>query len=76
MTTNTSERELETLSPNGPSSETSVPSEAQLPHESGEEEPIDGDGLILDNMDNMDDGSYDASQSLEEEPTMESEVTA
>ena len=37
MTTNTSERELETLSSNGPSSETSVPSEAQLPHESGEE---------------------------------------
>ena len=73
MTTNTSERELETLSPNGPSSGTSAPSEAQLPHESGEEEPIDGDGLILDNMD---DGSYDASQSLEEEPTMESEVTA
>ncbi len=73
MTTNTNERELETLSPNGPSSGTSAPSGAQLPHDSGEEEPIDGDGLILDNMYV---GSYDASQSLEEEPTMEGEVTA
>ena len=42
----------------------------QLPDE---EEPIDEDGLILDNVD---DGSYGASRPTEEEPKIESEVTA
>ena len=46
---------------------------AQLPDESDEEGPIDRDGLVLDNMD---DGSSDVSQLLEEEQTMEREVTA
>ena len=46
---------------------------AQLPDESDEEGPIDRDGLVLDNMD---DGSSDVSQLLEEEQTMESEVIA
>ena len=36
---------------------------AQLPDEADEEEPIDGDGLVLDNMN---DGSSDVSQLLEE----------
>ena len=43
---------------------------AELPDE---EEPIDGDGLVLDNMA---DGSSDVMQLLEEEQAMESEVTA
>ena len=46
---------------------------AQLPDEGDEEGPIDRDGLVLDNMD---DGSSDVSQLLEEEQTMEREVTA
>ena len=46
---------------------------SQLPDESDEEGPIDRDGLVLDNMD---DGSSDVSQLLEEEQTMEREVTA
>ena len=46
---------------------------AQLPDETDEEGPIDRDGLVLDNMD---DGSSDVSQLLEEELTMEREVTA
>ena len=46
---------------------------AQLPDESDEEGPIDRDGLVLDNID---DGSSDVSQLLEEEQTMESEVIA
>ena len=46
---------------------------AQLPDESDEEDPIDGDGLVLDNMD---DGSSDVSQLLEEEQATEREVTA
>ena len=46
---------------------------AQLPDESDEEGPIDRDGLVLDNMD---DGSSDVSQLLEEEQAMEREVTA
>ena len=46
---------------------------AQLPDESDEEGPIDRDGLVLDNMD---DGSSDVRQLLEEEQTMEREVTA
>ena len=46
---------------------------AQLPDETDEEGPIDRDGLVLDNMD---DGSSDVSQLLEEEQTMEREVTA
>ena len=45
----------------------------QLPDEADEEEPIDGDGLALDNMD---DGSSDVSQLLEEEQATEREVTA
>ena len=45
---------------------------AQLPDESGEADPIDEDGLILDNMD---DGSDDAGQPRAEEPERESEVT-
>ncbi len=44
---------------------------AQLPDESGEEGPVDEDGLILDNMD---DGSDDISEPREEEPERESEV--
>ena len=43
---------------------------AELPDE---EEPIDGDGLVLDNMA---DGSSDVSQLLEQEETAEREVTA
>ena len=46
---------------------------AQLPDESGEEEPIDGDSLILDNMD---EGPSDVTQPLGEGQAMESEVTA
>ena len=46
---------------------------SQLPDEGDEEGPIDRDGLVLDNMD---DGSSDVSQLLEEEQTMEREVTA
>ena len=46
---------------------------AQLPDEADEEGPIDRDGLVLDNMD---DGSSDVSKLLEEEQTMEREVTA
>ncbi len=46
---------------------------AQLPDETDDQEPIDRDGLVLDNMD---DGSSDVSQLLEEEQTMEREVTA
>ena len=46
---------------------------AQLPDESDEEGPIDRDGLVLDNMV---DGSSGVSQLLEEEQTMEREVTA
>ena len=46
---------------------------AQPPDEGDEEGPIDRDGLVLDNMD---DGSSDVSQLLEEEQTMEREVTA
>ena len=47
---------------------------AQLPNEAGdEEEPIDGDGLVLDNTD---DDSSDVSRLLEEEQDMEREVTA
>ena len=45
---------------------------AQLPDET-DEEPIDGDGLVLDNMD---DGFSDVSQLLEEEQATETEVTA
>ena len=45
---------------------------AQLPEQADEEDSIDEDGLMLDNVD---DGSYDASQPTEEEPEMESEVT-
>ena len=46
---------------------------AQLPDEADEEGPIDRDGLVLDNMD---DGSSDVSKLLEEEQTIEREVTA
>ncbi len=46
---------------------------AHLPDEGDEEEPLDEDGLMLDNMD---EGSSDVSQLLEEEQAMESEVTA
>ena len=46
---------------------------AHLPDESDEESPIDRHGLVLDNMD---DGSSDVSQLLEEEQTMEREVIA
>ena len=45
----------------------------QLPDESGEEGPIDEDGLILDSLD---EGSSDVSQRLEEGQVMESEVIA
>ena len=46
---------------------------AQLPDETDDQDPIDRDGLVLDNMD---DGSSDVSQLLEEEQTMDREVTA
>ena len=46
---------------------------AQLPDETDDQNPIDRDGLVLDNMD---DGSSDVSQLLEEEQTMDREVTA
>ena len=46
---------------------------AQLPDETDDQDPIDRDGLVLDNMD---DGSSDVSQLLEEEQAMEREVTA
>ena len=45
---------------------------AQLPDEDDEEAPIDGDGLMADNMD---EGSSDVSQLLEEGRAIESEVT-
>ena len=45
---------------------------AQRPEESGEEEPIDGDGFVTENMG---DNVYDATQP-EEELEIESEVTA
>ena len=46
---------------------------AQLPDESDEDYPIDGDSLI---SDNMNDGTYEAGQPAEEELAMESEVSA
>ena len=46
---------------------------AQLPDESDEDDPIDGDSLI---SDNMNDGTYEAGQPTEEELAMESEVIA
>ena len=45
---------------------------AQLPEEGGDEDWIDGDGLI---MDNMDDDPHGASQPLADEPAMQREVT-
>ena len=44
---------------------------AQLPEETGEEDPIDEEGLKLDNVGDV---HYDAGQPPEEEPVMASEV--
>ena len=44
-----------------------------LPDEDGEEEPIDGNGLVLDNTD---DGSSEVSYLMEEKQAMKKEVTA
>ena len=72
MTTNTSQRELEALSPNGPSCGTSAPAEAHLPDEPDEEEPIDPGRALADDADG---DLYDAGN-FKEELAMESEVRA
>ena len=73
MTTNTSERELETLSRNAMTSGTSTPAAAaQLPDEADDQDQMEESGPLTDGID---EDTYDAEESAEE-LVMESEVTA